>query len=142
VPAYEEWCCSEDRSAVRGTVDQVQSIPRNVLLALVEGEQEGALLLVLNVAFLDCVPPKVTETTDGLAELSFDKCEGVFNVVALRVEGRSFEAVFGSPKQQLELHRPIEAFPQQLNKLFSVPVLLSDDQRVEVNGWLSYNELL
>jgi hypothetical protein len=75
-------------------VDQLLSVLRNVLFALVEGDQESPPALVVYPAiFISRVPLVMTEATDDIAVLGPNKGESVFDVVAHIVEGRRLEAM-------------------------------------------------
>jgi hypothetical protein len=99
---------SESRAAAGVAENQFLSVLGDVLLAAIEGEQEGLSPLVVHPAVADCVPFVVTEAGNGLAELGPHKGECVLHVVAALVEGSRLEVVLRPSEQQLELHRPTE----------------------------------
>jgi hypothetical protein len=82
----------------------------HVLLTLVEREQESLLAFVVDpvtavtAVTAGFIPLVVAETTESAAELRPHESQRVFEVVALRVEGRCAEAVFGSAEYPLQSH--------------------------------------
>jgi hypothetical protein len=128
VPASKHW------PVVGAAVDQFISALGNALLLPVEGKQEGLSLLIVYIATIGWAPTIVTETADGLVELSPHQGEGVLYIVAIFVEGRSFEIVLRCPEQQLIFHRPAKTLLQQFHALIFVPVLLFDDSTVDIGG--------
>ena len=73
-------------------------------------QQETGAGVVRGIVIIRCVPGQWSVAGDGLAELGFYECEGVWNVVALPVECLGWEAVLRSSKQQLESFRVVQWF--------------------------------
>jgi hypothetical protein len=119
---------SEFRTPVRVALDQLLPVLGDVLLALVEGEKEGLLALVVHKGAVGCVPLIVAESPDDTAELSLDQDEGVLEVIAFLVECGRLEPIFRCPEDPLELYRLPETLPQQFQVLTLVIVTLFDDE--------------
>jgi hypothetical protein len=77
----------------------------------------------------------VAAAGEGPPELGAHQGQRVLDAVAVRVECCRLETVLRPSKQQLDLHRPVEALPQQSQTIISVDVFLSGDQATGVEEY-------